>query len=178
MVNNIQRLQVNIKLILQFSTLAFATLLSGAVMTMPESSLQTDITVASSTVMITETVSSSTVPLTKKEVKKQLNSGISSSLKVYFKDAPIMTKVAYCESTYTQFDSVGVVHRGVVNNKDVGIFQINEKYHLKDSQKMDIDIYTIEGNMEYARHLYETQGLQPWSASKPCWGKYLDLAIK
>ena len=89
-----------------------------------------------------------------------------------------MEKVAYCESTYMQFDSVGVVHRGIVNNKDVGIFQINEKYHLKRSQDLGMDIYSIEGNMEYARVLYEEQGLQPWSASKPCWGKFLDLAIK
>ncbi len=146
-------------------------------MTMPDTSLQNDATVASSSVSITE-VASSTRPLTKKEVQKQLNATVGSSVKSYFKDAPIMEKVAYCESTYMQFDSVGVVHRGIVNNKDVGIFQINEKYHLKRSQDLGMDIYSIEGNMEYARVLYEEQGLQPWSASKPCWGKFLDLAIK
>ncbi len=145
-------------------------------MTMPDSSFQNEATVASTSVAITETVSSK--PLTKKEVRKQLNVTVKPALKQYFKDAPIMERVAYCESTHTQFISEGVVHRGVANNKDVGIFQINEKYHLKDSKKMGIDIYSIEGNMEYARHLYETQGLQPWSASRPCWGKYLDLAIK
>jgi hypothetical protein len=148
-------------------------------MTMPDVSLQNDTTVASSSVSITtEVVSSSTRPLTKKEVQKQLNATVGPSLKSYFKDAPIMAKVAYCESTHTQFDSAGVVHRGVVNSKDVGVFQINEKYHLKRSKDMGIDIYSIEGNMEYARVLYEEQGLQPWSASKPCWGKFLDLAIK
>lgn len=145
-------------------------------MTMPDSSLQNEATVASTSVAITETVSSK--PLTKKEVRKQLNVTVKPALKEYFKDAPIMERVAFCESTHTQFISEGVVHRGVANNKDVGIFQINEKYHLKDSKKMGIDIYSIEGNMEYARHLYETQGLQPWSASRPCWGKYLDLAMK
>ncbi len=111
-------------------------------------------------------------------MRKKLNSGVSSSLKEYFKDAPIMAKVAFCESTHTQFVAPGVVHRGVVNSKDVGIFQINERYHLNTSKKMGIDIYSIEGNMEYARHLYETQGLQPWSASKPCWGKHLTLASR
>lgn len=147
-------------------------------MTMPDTSLQSDATVASSSVVVTEIVSSSSKPLTKKEVQKQLNASIGPALKSYFKDAPIMERVAFCESTHMQFDSTGVVHRGIVNNKDVGIFQINEKYHLKDSKNMGIDIYSIEGNMEYARYLYETQGLQPWSASKPCWGKYLDIAMK
>lgn len=89
-----------------------------------------------------------------------------------------MAKVAFCESTHTQFSAPGVVHRGVVNSKDVGIFQINEKYHLKRSKDLGIDIYSIEGNMEYARILYEESGLQPWSASKPCWGKHLTVATR
>lgn len=147
-------------------------------MTMPDSSLQINATVASSSVAMTDIATSSSKALTKKEIRKQLNSKVGPALKSYFKDAPIMERVAFCESTHTQFISEGVVHRGVVNSKDVGIFQINEKYHLKDSKKMGIDIYSIEGNMEYAKHLYEEQGLQPWSASRPCWGKYLDLAIK
>jgi hypothetical protein len=145
---------------------------------MPDSSLQINATVASSSVAMTDIATSSSKALTKKQIRKQLNSQVGPALKSYFKDAPIMERVAFCESTHTQFISEGVVHRGVVNNKDVGIFQINEKYHLKDSKKMGIDIYSIEGNMEYAKHLYEEQGLQPWSASRPCWGKYLDLAIK
>lgn len=97
---------------------------------------------------------------------------IEALVKVSFKDAPIMHKVAFCESRNKQFDADGKVHRGVVNNKDVGIFQINEKYHLKRSIKMGIDIYTVEGNMKYARILYKESGTQPWSASQPCWGKY------
>lgn len=145
---------------------------------MPDSSLQIDATVASSSVVMTETVSTSSKPLTKKELRKKLNATVVPTLKTYFKDAPIMERVAFCESTHTQFISEGVVHRGVVNSKDVGIFQINEKYHLRDSKNMGIDIYTIEGNMKYAKYLYEEQGLQPWSASRPCWGKYLDLAMK
>lgn len=83
-----------------------------------------------------------------------------------------MQRVAFCESSNKQFDANGKVHRGVVNSKDVGLFQINEKYHLKRSQKMGIDIYSVEGNMEYAKILYKESGTQPWSASQPCWGKY------
>lgn len=136
-----------------------------------------DSTVATATVAVTE-AATSTLPLTKKELRKKLNATVTSSLNSYFKDAPIMAKVAFCESTHTQFTAPGVVHRGVANSKDVGIFQINEKYHLKRSKDLGIDIYSIEGNMEYARILYEEQGLQPWSASKPCWGKHLTVATR
>jgi hypothetical protein len=113
---------------------------------MPDTTLQNDMTVASSSVVIETKVSK---PLTKKEVRKQLNAEVGPSIKEYFKDAPIMARVAYCESTHTQFAAPGIVHRGKVNNKDVGIFQINEHYHLEDSKDMGIDIYSIEGNMDY-----------------------------
>ena len=99
-------------------------------------------------------------------------------MKAYFSDAPIMQKIAYCESRNRQFTTDGSVLRGVVNTKDVGVFQINERYHLSDSKKMGISIHTIDGNLEYARHLYESQGTQPWSSSRPCWGKYEALALK
>jgi len=88
-----------------------------------------------------------------------------------------MQKIAYCESRNRQFGKDGSVFRGVVNNKDVGIFQVNERYHLADSKKMGINIHSVDGNMEYARHLYETQGTQPWSSSRPCWGNYEKIAL-
>ena len=87
-----------------------------------------------------------------------------------------MQKIAFCESRNRQFDKNGAVMRGVVNNKDVGIFQINERYHLSDSKKMGINIHTVDGNLEYARHLYESQGTQPWSSSRPCWGNAAKIA--
>jgi hypothetical protein len=88
-----------------------------------------------------------------------------------------MQKIAYCESRNRQFDKDGTTLRGVVNSRDVGIFQVNEKYHLGDSKKMGINIHTVDGNMEYARHLYESQGTRPWNSSRPCWGKYETLAL-
>lgn len=82
----------------------------------------------------------------------------------------IMVDIARCESQYRQF-SDGEVLRGKVNPKDVGIFQINEGYHLSIATKMGIDLETAEGNIAYARHLFETKGTAPWVWSKPCWGK-------
>jgi hypothetical protein len=92
--------------------------------------------------------------------------------KEYFKDTPILAEIARCESTYRQFSSAGVPLRGIVNGADVGVMQINEKYHLSRSVKLGMDIDTLEGNLKYGALLYKEQGTRPWSASKPCWGKH------
>jgi hypothetical protein len=122
-------------------------------------------------------ISTSTEIVSTSTIKEKTNRGVESKVKAYFSDAPIMQKIAYCESRNRQFATDGSSLRGVVNSRDVGIFQVNEKYHLADSKKMGIDIHTIEGNMKYARHLYKSQGTQPWSSSSPCWGKYETLAL-
>lgn len=89
----------------------------------------------------------------------------------YFADEPVMIEIARCESRFTQYNKDGSVHRGVVNDKDVGVMQINEFYHGDTAKKLGLDIYTIQGNMAYAKYLYEKQGTAPWSSSEPCWGK-------
>jgi hypothetical protein len=83
-----------------------------------------------------------------------------------------LASIARCESGGRQYNTDGTVLRGVVNSKDVGEFQINEKYHLVDSIRLGYDIYTQEGNRAYAEHLYRNQGVQPWKASAPCHGYY------
>lgn len=88
-----------------------------------------------------------------------------------FADVPILAQVAGCESQFRQFDGRGHIIRGEVDRNDIGVMQINERYHLDGAKALGYDIYTVEGNMAYARYLYETQGLKPWSASKPCWSK-------
>lgn len=77
-------------------------------------------------------------------------------------------RVATCESRLRQFKN-GEVLRGEVNPLDVGLFQINEKYHLGTSQKMGIDIYSRSGNIEYAMWLMSKEGTKPWLASSSCW---------
>lgn len=97
----------------------------------------------------------------------------------YFNDSPIMVEVAYCESRYRQVGKDGKIMRGEVNPNDVGVMQINTMYHGKTAEKMGIDIYTLEGNLEYAKHLYKKQGVQPWRSSSPCWEKRsAHLALK
>lgn len=70
-----------------------------------------------------------------------------------------------------QFNKDGTVLRGKINHSDVGAAQINEYYHLAESKRLGYDIYTLEGNIAYAKYLYDTQGSQPWSESESCWGK-------
>jgi hypothetical protein len=95
----------------------------------------------------------------------------------YFINNPILSKVAFCESRYRQFDANGEVLRGVVNSKDVGVMQINEYYHLDSAVRLGLDIYTLEGNMAYAQYLYDTQGVAPWVHSSKCWSKGESVAL-
>lgn len=127
-------------------------------------------TTATSTVT---TVATSTITTSVKA-----DNAAEAEVREYFKDIPLMVDIARCESHFTQFNTDGSVHRGVVNNLDVGVLQINEHYHLDASKKKGMDIYTLEGNMQYARDLYNREGAQPWSSSRPCWGKSEHLAAK
>ena len=109
---------------------------------------------------------------TVKAKKLDKNADIESKVRLYFADMPIMAEVVKCESQFRQFSTEGSgVFRGIVNNQDVGIAQINEYYHAKRAKKLGYDIYTVEGNMAYARLLYKEEGTDPWISSSPCWSK-------
>ncbi len=94
----------------------------------------------------------------------------------YFKDIPVMIQVARCESTFRHELADGSVLRGVVDKRDTGVMQINTFYHGETAEKLGLDLENIHDNLAYARHLYEKQGTQPWSASSPCWGRTLASA--
>ncbi len=91
----------------------------------------------------------------------------------YFSDIPVMVQVARCESTFRHTLADGSVLRGHVDNRDVGVMQINTYYHGETAEQLGLDLEDIEDNMAYARDLYERQGTQPWSASAPCWSRTL-----
>ena len=95
---------------------------------------------------------------------------VENYLRQKYADTPILVDVARCESTFSQFDKDGNVVRGKANRDDVGVMQINEKYHSDTAKKLGYDLHTIEGNTTYAKHLYEEQGLAPWKYSSKCWG--------
>lgn len=94
---------------------------------------------------------------------------LENYLRENFADTPILIEIARCESTFTHYKD-GKVIRGRVDSDDIGVMQINERYHLETAEKLGYDIHTIEGNVAYAKYLYEKSGSKPWSASSPCWG--------
>lgn len=111
----------------------------------------------------------------KEEISKKVST--EEYVRNYFKDIPVMIDIAYCESRFRQFDKDGEIFRGVVNDKDVGVMQINEFYHLDTAEDDNINIYTVEGNTYYARKLYEKSGTAPWNSSRPCWGPKLEARL-
>jgi hypothetical protein len=87
----------------------------------------------------------------------------------YFADIPVMVEIARCESRMRHLDTDGEVVRGSITPKDVGVMQINEHYHLEQATELGYDIHSLEGNLAYARYLYEKQGVIPWLSSAKCW---------
>lgn len=94
----------------------------------------------------------------------------------FFADNPVLAEVAKCESRFRHYDTHGVL-RGDYNQNDIGVMQINERYHNERAKKLGFDIKTLEGNLSYAEWLYEKEGLQPWASSGKCWKAGATLAV-
>lgn len=84
-------------------------------------------------------------------------------------DSQNAVKIAFCESGLQQFNQNGQVLRGERNPADVGVFQINERYHLEKSRTLGFDIYTTAGNLDYALWLLKNEGTRHWNSSRFCW---------
>ncbi len=89
----------------------------------------------------------------------------------YFKETPILAKIAKCESRYNQFNSKGSVLRGEIVPEDVGLMQINEFFHKEKATELGYDLETVDGNLAYGKYLYDKEGTKPWNASRKCWNK-------
>ena len=106
-------------------------------------------------------------------VEKVVVLNTESVVREYFADIPVMIQIARCESTFRHTLADGTVLRGYVDSRDTGVMQINTGYHGVTADTLGLDLEDIYDNMAYARYLYERQGTQPWSASRPCWGRTL-----
>ncbi|MEK7621712.1 MAG: hypothetical protein AAB415_00880 [Patescibacteria group bacterium] len=95
---------------------------------------------------------------------------IKESSAHYGVDGTAALEIARCESRLQQYHPDGSLVRGRKNRSDVGVFQINEKYHLEQSRTVGFDIYTAEGNIGYAMWLMARDGDRPWHWSEKCWG--------
>lgn len=102
------------------------------------------------------------------EARTYSNSDIGYLLDYYKVDGQLR-EIAQCESGMRHYDFFGNVLLGRKNPKDTGLFQINTGYHLEASKEMGLDIFKLEGNIQYALWLYETGGTKFWSWSARCW---------
>ena len=96
---------------------------------------------------------------------------LESYVREYFAETPILAEVAKCESRFRQVGSDGQVLRGIVNKSDVGLMQVNEYYHGQKAEDLGFDLTAVNGNLAYAKYLYDKEGTKPWNASKKCWNK-------
>ena len=96
------------------------------------------------------------------------NDGLEQKVRAYFADAPIMAEIARCESRFRQFDESGRALDGGAGSM-MGIFQINAPVHGEFARSLSMDIDTVEGNVAYARYLYQKEGTDPWLSSFSCW---------
>src|SRR5690606_28333269 len=58
---------------------------------------------------------------------------------------------------------------GGITGKYIGVFQIDENLHKNTALSLGFDIYTVDGNLGYAKYLYTMQGATPW---KNCSNNY------
>lgn len=104
-----------------------------------------------------------------KEPSHLIDEETRRAVEEYFKDEPLLVHIAFCESSFRQNGKDGEVLRGNVIAKDVGVMQINERFHAAQAETLGYDIYTLEGNMGYAKWLYKKEGARPWMSSSKCW---------
>jgi hypothetical protein len=125
------------------------------------------------------TTGTTTPPITRSisEEGKTDPKAIMAYVKTYYADEPILIDIARCESGFRQYDKDGTLIRGNVNKADIGVMQINETYHLEKAKKLGFDLESVEGNVGYARYLYESEGAAPWSASQKCWSHAADMVV-
>ena len=97
---------------------------------------------------------------------------LQAYVREYFSETPVLAEIVRCESGFRQIDATtGKLLRGQVNKSDVGLMQVNEYYHEQKAQDLGFDLSTINGNLDYAKYLYDKEGTKPWSASMKCWDK-------
>ena len=92
-------------------------------------------------------------------------------VRMAFRDTPILIKIARCESDFRQFDKNGKVLKNLEGSSATGVMQIMASVHEKTARKLGYNIRTLDGNLKYAKWLYQNEGTTPWKSSRGCWKK-------
>lgn len=85
-----------------------------------------------------------------------------------FRDTPILINIARCESGFNQYDEDGKILKNPKSSA-IGVMQIMSSLHRKEALRLGYNIQTLDGNLKYAKHLYEDEGTRPWNSSRKCW---------
>ena len=104
-------------------------------------------------------------------VAQNANANVQTVIEEVFGEDHIMVSVAKCESDFRQYTPTGDTFMGGWNGQMIGAFQLNEAWHREAAEDLGYDITDIRGNAEYAKYLYEQEGLRPWSSSSVCWNE-------
>jgi len=118
-------------------------------------------------VAIAQDVANSTNTQAKSPVENPVT--LEDYVRAYFIETPILAKIASCESSFRQYGEDGKVLRGNANKSDLGLLQVNEYYHGEKAEDLGFDLTSVDGNLAYAKYLYDKEGTRPWSASAKCW---------
>jgi len=94
------------------------------------------------------------------------NAAIEASVRFYFADIPVMADIAKCETNFRQYNPDGSPMYDATGTY-IGVFQIAKSIHTTAAKSLGLDLATIDGNMMYARHLYESSGTAPWKGCLP-----------
>jgi hypothetical protein len=103
-------------------------------------------------------------------------STVTASTSVVEAPAPIMDRIADCESGNGTLGSANqkgkngqlAINVNTNGTVDVGKYQINS-IHFKEAASLGYDLMTEEGNTAYAKWLYANKGTGDWASSARCW---------
>lgn len=86
--------------------------------------------------------------------------------------APVLERIAYCESGGKQLNKDGqvLIKTNTNGTYDTGEFQINSVWN-QTATKMGLDLTKQADNEKFAKWLYENKGTEDWYSSKGCWSK-------
>lgn len=94
---------------------------------------------------------------------------IKEEIRTVFHEKPeLFVKIASCEGVRNGH-IVADAHNPKTN--DDGVFQINEAAHGEEVKELGLDMMNPKDNIQFARMLYDRNGVRDWSASKSCWSK-------
>ena len=89
------------------------------------------------------------------------NGIVEDAVRFYFADAPVMIDVARCETHFKQYNSDASPYYDA-SKTYIGVFQISEKIHEAKASALGFNLATLDGNIRYARYLYDASGTNPW----------------